>query len=71
MLFTELGTYKIFLLEDLMILYFSRIFKVDKVENIIEQPDFVEQTLLENQNSKTIKEIKEEEKINKEKEKFR
>ena len=41
----------------------------DKVENIIEQPDFVEQTLLENQNSKTIKEIKEEEKINKEKEK--
>ena len=41
----------------------------DKVENIIEQPDLVEQTLLENQNSKTIKEIKEEEKINKEKEK--
>ena len=41
----------------------------DKIEDIIAQPDLVEQSLLENQNNKTIKEIEAEEKIKKEKEK--
>ena len=41
----------------------------DKIENIIDQPDLVEQSLMENQNNKTIKEIEAEEKQKKEKEK--
>ena len=41
----------------------------DNYENIIDQPDFVEQSLIENQNNKSLKEIKEEEKIKEEKEK--
>ena len=41
----------------------------DKIEDIIDQPDLVEQSLIENQNNKTIKEIEAEEKQKKEKEK--
>ena len=41
----------------------------DKIEDIIDQPDLVEQSLMENQNNKTIKEIEAEEKQKKEKEK--
>ena len=40
-----------------------------RIDNIIDQPDFVEQSLLENQDKKSIKEIQEAQNINKENEK--
>ena len=49
----------------------DNISSTDNIDDILGQPDLVEQSLMENQNNKTVKEIQAEEKKEKEKEKER